>query len=85
MEEFDFKNSKQYELFEKALQGQDVTEMLRQIQEEDLYEDDFEIVCGRQRRKYGKLAQNPGDWEWMDQEERWDALENAGYDPEEYN
>ena len=50
MDGFDFETDKRYQLFEKALRGEDV-----------------------------------GVWDWMDQEERREAIEEAGYDPEDFD
>ena len=38
MDGFDFETNRHYQLFEKALKGEDVTELLRQFQEEDIDE-----------------------------------------------
>lgn len=42
MDGFDFETDRRYQLFEKVLKGEDVTDMMRQFQEEDSDEDEYE-------------------------------------------
>lgn len=85
MDGFDFETDKRYQLFEKALRGEDVTDMMRQFQEEDSDEDEFEDRAVRRGRRSARSFKDTGVWDWMDQEERWEAIEEAGYDPEDFD
>lgn len=84
MDGFDFEADKRYQLFEKALRGEDVTDMMRQFQEEDFDEDGYEGRNVRKGRRSARSFRDTGVWDWMDQEERREAMEEAGYDPEDF-
>lgn len=85
MDGFDFETNRHYQLFEKALKGEDVTELLRQFQEEDIDEYEYEDRAVRRGRRCARPSRDAGFWDWMDQEERWEAIEDAGYDPEDFD
>lgn len=85
MDEFDFESDKRYQLFEKALRGEDVTDLMRQFQDEDSDEEEYEDRSVRRGRRSAKSARDFGVWDWMDEEERWEAIEEAGYDPEDFD
>lgn len=85
MDGFDFEADKRYQLFEKVLRGEDVTDMMRQFQEENSDEDEYEGRAVRKGRRYARSSGDTGLWDWMDQEERWEAMEEAGYDPEDFD
>ena len=79
MDGFDFETDKRYQLFEKALRGEDVTEMMRQFQEEDSDEDEYEERAIRPGRRSAKSSRDVGVWDWMDQEERRAGGKKGGY------
>ena len=83
MDGFDFETDRRYQLFEKVLKGEDVTDMMRQFQEEDSDEDEYEDRVIRRGRRSAKVPKDMGVWDWMDEDERWEAMEEAGYDPED--
>lgn len=85
MDGFDFETDRRYQLFEKVLKGEDVTDMMRQFQEEDSDEDEYEDRVIRRGRRYAKAPKDMGVWDWMDEDERWEAMEEAGYDPEDFD
>lgn len=85
MDGFNFETDRRYQLFEKALKGEDVTDMMRHFQEEDSdgYEYGERVI--RRGRRSARYLRDEGVWDWMDQEERWEAIEEAGYDPEDFD
>ena len=85
MDGFDFETDRRYQLFEKVLKGEDVTDMMRQFQEEDSEEDEYEDREIRRGRRSAKAPKDMGVWDWMDEDERWEAMEEAGYDPEDFD
>lgn len=85
MDGFDFETDRRYQLFEKVLKGKDVTDMMRQFQEEDSEEDEYEDRVIRRGRRSAKAPKDMGVWDWMDEDERWEAMEEAGYDPEDFD
>lgn len=85
MDGYDFESDKRYQLFEKALRGEDVSDLMRQFQEEDFDEDEYEDRAVRRRGRSARASRDTGVWDWMDQEERWEAIEEAGYDPEDFD
>ena len=85
MDGFDFETDRRYQLFEKVLKGEDVTDMMRQFQEEDSDEDEYEDRVIRRGRRSAKAPEDMGVWDWMDEDERWEAMEEAGYDPEDFD
>ncbi len=85
MDGFDFETDRRYQLFEKVLKGEDVTDMMRQFQEEDSEEDEYEDRVIRRGRRSAKAPKDMGVWDWMDEDERWEAMEEAGYDPEDFD
>lgn len=85
MDGFDFETDKRYQMFEKALRGEDVTDMMRQFQEDDSEDDEFENRAVKRGKRSARSPRDFGVWDWMDQEERWEAIEEAGYDPEDFD